>query len=231
MSTKDWQPLFEPKILLIGHDPRLQKSNTIAEYALFANFYFDRINNSPRNQSKYNFAKSAFDMLLYLTNGRYEPEEIYITNLYNDILEHAPRGKTVLIPPEKISTQIERLREIIKKNSTIEYIFPMSLQVNYWLQKFGFYECHTEFLAMTEPSRKGMKNERPYFQPRKTGTFKLICGKRCKYNFGKQIVIPILHAKNYPLKGRFLQAYGECYKNIKNYFKQKSVSFNSIFQV
>ncbi|MHA1231924.1 MAG: hypothetical protein ACTSPQ_14890 [Candidatus Helarchaeota archaeon] len=222
MSIKDWQSLTNPKILLIGHDPRLQKSNTIADYALFANFYFDKINKSPQDKSKYNFAKSAFDMLSYLTNNQYSPEEIYITNLYNDVLEHAPKGRTVLIPPEKIPTEIERLKKIIDNNPTIKYIFPMSLQVNYWLQKYKFYEQNTEFLDQTKPSSNGIKNEPPYFQPKKTGTFKLICGKRYKYNYGKQIVIPILHAKNYPLKGRFLQSYGNCYKNIVNYFKKKA---------
>ena len=41
---KDWNPLIEngvtPKVLLIGHDPRLQSSETIADYALFSNYYF-----------------------------------------------------------------------------------------------------------------------------------------------------------------------------------------------
>ena len=42
METLDWKPREPPRALLIGHDPRLQKSNTQAEYVLFANYYFDK---------------------------------------------------------------------------------------------------------------------------------------------------------------------------------------------
>lgn len=225
-KTKDWHSILPAKILLIGHDPRLQKSDTLAEYALFANYFFQKIDKSPSDKSKYNLAKSAIDMLTYLTANKYLPEKVYITNLCNCSLAHAPKGKTVLIPPEKIENEIKKLKEIVTENPKIEYIFPMSLQVNYWLQKYEFYEANAEFLSGTEPNTKGIENNPPYFQPKKLGTFKLICGNRYKFNYGNQIVIPILHTKNYPLKWRFYQSYNDCYEKIINYFKQDGASVN-----
>jgi len=38
--TKDWKAISEAKLLLIGHDPRFQESDTISEYSLFADYYF-----------------------------------------------------------------------------------------------------------------------------------------------------------------------------------------------
>ena len=40
--TKPWIP-ENPKALVIGHDPRLNRSDTIAEYSLFADYYFQSI--------------------------------------------------------------------------------------------------------------------------------------------------------------------------------------------
>ena len=220
-TTKDWQPKRPAKILLIGHDPRLHKSDTRAEYALFANYFFQNITRLQSDRRKFNLAKSAIEMVIYLTANNYSPDEIYITNLYNGILV-APKRKTVLIPSDKVKTEIARLKKIVWNNPTIEYIFPMSLQVNYWLQKYGFYEANNEFLADSEPSARGIKNNPPYFQAKKSGTFKLICGQRFRFNFGNQIVIPILHAKNFPLKARFYNSYHDCYEGIVNYFIQKN---------
>ena len=60
----DWNPsdneLFKcilPKVLLIGHDPRLQTSDTIAKYALFADYYFREQPKNSSGKRKYNFAK------------------------------------------------------------------------------------------------------------------------------------------------------------------------------
>jgi hypothetical protein len=69
MKTLDWKST-NPKILVIGHDPRLQKSDTIAGYALFADYYFKPIPKAPRELQKYNLAKATFGKILSLTNGK-----------------------------------------------------------------------------------------------------------------------------------------------------------------
>jgi hypothetical protein len=218
MQTIDWKSKEEAKALVIGHDPRLQKSETIVSYALFANYFFE---NEPQKSSelqKFKLAKSTFDQITEITNGIITPEKIYVTNLCNSLLPHAPKGKTVLIPEIKAIEGLKNIQNILYENPTIEYIFPMSLQVNYWLQKFDFYNSNTGFVEETEPKTKGIKCENPYFEPKKTKTFLAICGNQYKIKNGSQTLIPILHSKNYPIKGNF-SVYQENYKNIKNYFK------------
>jgi hypothetical protein len=53
MNTNDWPAQIEPKALLIGHYPRLQKSDTSADYALFADYHFrNEIPTSPAEKRK-----------------------------------------------------------------------------------------------------------------------------------------------------------------------------------
>lgn len=218
MSTRDWKSIKEVKILVIGHDPRLQKSDTIAEYVLFADYYFREIPKNNSEKRKYELAKSTFEHIEYLTKGNFYPENIYLTNLCNSALEHAPKVKTVLIHKDKAESGLLNIEKILSDNSTIEYIFPMSLQVNYWLQKLNFYSSNDEFLKFSEPKENGIKSIPPYFQPKKPKTFTMICGKAFSINNGKQKVVPILHTKNFPLKGKFLEAYERAYNEIRKMF-------------
>jgi hypothetical protein len=197
----DWNPCehfegFIPKILLIGHDPRLQTSDTIADYALFINYYFNECPNKGSEKRKYNFAKASLEQVLNLTNNKYRAEEIYVTNLCNEALPHAPQGKTVLISHDIAKAGVERIKNIISHNNSIDLIFPMSQQVNYWLQRFGFYCTDTEFLLKAEPKEKGIINESPYYEPKKQKAFLDICGNIYKTEASKK-VIPILHTKQY----------------------------------
>lgn len=221
METKDWKSIDTARLLLVGHDPRLQQSNTIAEYVLFANYYFDDIPESAHEKRKYGLAKSTFDHIVYLTNGKFKVETIFITNLCNSQLEHAPKGKTILITREKAEQGLVNIKRILSENPTIEYVFPMSLQVNYWLQKFGFYNSGDSFVEQSEPKEAGLTNNPPYYQPKIKRTFTMICGKVFNVTIGHQKVIPILHSKNYPLKGRFLSAYGPAYEQIRKYSEDK----------
>jgi len=218
MRTNDWKSREKAKVLVIGHDPTLQNSEERAPFVLFANYFFeDKPKKYPELQ-KFKLAKSTFDQITEVTNGIIKPEEIYVTNLCNVPLLRAPKGKTVFIPEIKAIEGLKNIQTILNENPTIEYIFPMSLQVNYWLQKLDFYNSKTDFVIETEPKAKGIKNENPYFEPKKTKTFLKICGNQYKTKNGNQIIIPILHSKNYPIKGNFT-AYKEKYENIKNYFK------------
>jgi hypothetical protein len=218
MRTNDWKSKEKAKGLVIGHDPRLQKSDTIADCAIFANYFFKNDLKNRADLQKFKLAKSTFDQITEITNGKIKPEEIYITNLCNRQLSHSPNGKTVFIPEKEAIEGLKNIQSILNENPTIEYIFPMSLQVNYWLQKLDFYNSNTDFVIETKPKAKGIENENPYFEPKKTKTFLKICGNQYKTKNGNQIIIPILHSKNYPIKGNFT-AYKEKYENIKNCFK------------
>lgn len=60
MQTLDWKPKeYTPRALLIGHDPRLQISDTQAEYVLFANYFFDNTIKDKAFKSKYGLAASV----------------------------------------------------------------------------------------------------------------------------------------------------------------------------
>jgi hypothetical protein len=216
-AVKDWKSKLPAKVLIIGHDPRLQKSDTIAEYALFADYYFQGEPKSKSEKHKYDLAKSTFEQILEITCDKFKPEEFYLTNLCNTALPHAPKGKTVLISEDKATAGIKHIRQILKENLTIEFIFPMSLQVNYWLQKLEFYSSDTDFVKETEPKEKGIKNTEPYFEAKKSRTFLKVCGNQYRITNGKQIVIPVLHSKNYPLKANF-SAYLSNYEKTRNIF-------------
>jgi hypothetical protein len=92
MKTEDWKPIVTAKVLIIGHDPRLQKSDTIAPFALFADYYFRQKSTKSSERSKYGLAKSTFEQVIEITNSKFKPDTIYITNLCNESLGHALRN-------------------------------------------------------------------------------------------------------------------------------------------
>lgn len=128
------------------------------------------------------------------------------------------KGKTVLIPRKKAEEGLANIHNILSTNPTIEFVFPMSLQVNYWLQKLGFYNSQNDFLVLTEPKEIGLKSDPPYFLPKRNRTFVLICGNVYNVIDGNQKVIPILHTKQYSLSKNSKSAYGPAYDRIRSYF-------------
>ena len=215
----DWNPSehFEgivAKVLLIGHDPRLQSSDTIADYALFADYYFKEIPLKNAEKRKFDFARRSIEQVLEITNQQYSAEEIYVTNLCNESLPHAPTGKTVLIPDVIAKEGAERIKNIINQNRSIELVLPMSQQVNYWLQKYGFYRTGTSFCDNAQPKQKGIDNDPPYYEPMRGKAFLEICGNVYTLDTGQRL-IPILHTKQY---GK-LMAYGQCYERLMDLFR------------
>lgn len=213
MRTRDWGNLEKAKVLVIGHDPRLQKAQTIATYCFFADYYFQPKPSRPSDLRKYQLAESLFKCIRELTSGRYCDDEILITNLCNDALPQTPKRKTVFIPRDKAEEGLAHIRACLKA-SNVSLIFAMSQQVNYWLQTLGFYAPVPEFLKNAEPKEIGIASEPPYYQPKNPGAFKTICGKKYLAD-GRYVLFPILHIKSYPLKGRFLAAYGDRYETCK----------------
>lgn len=212
MATKPWIPA-EPKILVIGHDPRLQDYDTIAEYALFSDYHFMTQSNGGGFASKKGLADSVFNCIHEITNNKFSDDEICVTNLCNNALPPCEK-RTVFIPQQEAEEGIKAIQNLLSDNPTIQYIFAMSEQVNYWLQKLGFYPEVKEFIEKAEPdSNCAFKG---CYQPKKGGAFLSICGEQYKVNKGTQTIIPILHVKCYPLKGNFA-AYQSNYDKIKKY--------------
>lgn len=218
MKTEDWKSIETAKALVIGHDPRLKNSDTIAPYALFADYYFKDVPSNTSERRKYGLAKATFEHIKYLTNNKIKPRSIYITNLCNEPLPHAPKDRMVYIPIEKAIEGIENIKSILRENPSIKYIFPMSLQVNYWLQKLGFYTSNNEFIKLTEPHEKGLLHKPQFFKPKNNRTFLLICGNIYSQMDGHYKIIPVLHSIQFPLNSNTLPSYGPAYEKIRGYF-------------
>ena len=213
METKPWGNPNNAKILVIGHDPGLQRSQTIAEYCFFADYYFKPKPIRKDELSKCKLAESLYSCVKDLTGGHFTNDQILITNLCNETLPQSPKGKTNYIPLKEAKVGLGTIRALLK-GSSVQLIFSMSQQVNYWLQKLGFYSTDTGFLEKAEPTKIGTDYEPRYYSPKASGAFKDICGN--KYMADNQYhLFPILHVKSYPLKGNFLTAYSDKYENCK----------------
>jgi len=215
--VKPWGKLQQAKVLIIGHDARLQNSETLANYAFFADYFFNPIPDRPSERAKYNLAANLFSYVGYLTSYKYTAEQYFLTNLCNEELSHSPKGKTVYIPENKAEKGIADIKKILE-SSEIEMIFAMSQQVNYWLHYFGFYDSESNFFSLAEPKKTGINSSLPYYAPKGKSAFLKICGK--KYNaLGKYQIYPILHVKNWPLKGAFKETYEKSYIECQNQLK------------
>lgn len=211
--TKAFGYLTQAKVLVIGHDPRLTRSKTIAEYAFFADYYSNPIPEKVSEKRKYELAKAVYEYIYELTGNKYSKDEIYITNLCNTALSPV-KGRTVYINEESAKLGLEEIRQFLS-DSNIEIIFAMSQQVNFWLQKLGFYSSNNAFLSDSEPKIEGVNSNPSYFVAKKQGAFKSICA-RVYLADGKYKIVPILHIKNWPLKSEAcIIAYEDSYRGLK----------------
>ncbi|HUS69145.1 MAG TPA: hypothetical protein VM075_00005, partial [Anaerolineae bacterium] len=120
------------RVFVIGHDPRLHRSDAHAETVLFLD-YLSRPKPTVRSEArKYGLAATAVGYVRGLTGGRVAFEEMYFTNLCNEFLPHAPKGGTVLIPDEIADRGIAEIEKALARGKP-QVIIPMSLQVFYHL--------------------------------------------------------------------------------------------------
>ena len=202
--TRPFGNLEKAKVLVIGHDPKLINSPILTDYALFADYYFKPVPTKLNEKAKYDLAKSLFAYIFLLTNQKHHGDELYITNLCNSPLPSV-KGKIVFIPEDKAQAGLKEIKDILSK-SKIELIFAMSEQVNYWLQKLGFYNSYDSFLQKSAPKKRGIEAKGKFYEHTESKAFSLICCKQFIAD-NKYKLIPILHVKNWPLKGNFKEAY------------------------
>lgn len=224
MKTLDWASIVDAKILLIGENSTLQWKNEIIEHVMFLDYYF---NNKPYDlgeRSRYSEAKAIFDYLREMTADRCKPEMVYGTVLCKEYLERAPRGKHMLIREKEAKDGLQNIKNIIKDNKSIKFIFVMGLQTNYYLQKLGLYDCGEfteQFLKGAEPRRVGLTPFEPFYQPVDAKPFREICFKAFDVKGLKNVkIIPILPIKSYPLTGSDIKNFEESYEKLKLSFKK-----------
>lgn len=219
MRTKDWKAINTPKILVIGEDSNLQWSETVAKYVMFADYYFRKFPEDHGERSRNVESRNLFEYVMKLTAHQLTPEDVYITNLCNDDVEPAPKGKRTYIPEEKAEKGIEHIKWILSENPTIKCVLAMSLQTNYWLQKLGFYEGDADFLRAAEPRRVGKESLSPFYQPVDGKAFIGICGKEYEAKEFPVKVFPVLPAKDYPLSEQNMERYAKGLEQVVKYFK------------
>jgi hypothetical protein len=212
--TKTYYRSSDAKVLVIGHDPRLQTSNTQAEYAFFADYFFKPKPTDRRELAKYELAEALYTFIGWLTSNKYNNDDFIITNLCNHHLPKAPEKKTVFIPEDKAREGLKDIKKLLK-DFNIKFILATSQQVNYWLEKLGFYNSGNDFLKKSEPEENGVRDN--YYEAVQSRAFLEICGR--KYLANNIPLFPVLHVKQYPLKGRIKENYEKlllnCIEEIK----------------
>ena len=215
-ATKPFGDPQTAKILLIGHDPRLQSSRAEAEKAFFFE-YLERYQVRPTygpDARKYDLAHAVWDYVNELA-GRWIPlNQLYVTNLCNEFIPSSQGKGTVLIPNELAALGVEAIRAIISQGN-FHLILPMSVQTFYHLCRLGFLDEHDErILTFTQKARPSPRkvNQGVYVSYGKA-PFLTVCG-RCFHHQGIPVV-PIVHIKQWPLKARAIR-YAEPMQQAKN---------------
>jgi hypothetical protein len=221
MRSKDLKPAELPIVLVVGEDSNLQWSDTATEVAMFADYYFRSFPEDDGERSRNVESRNLFNHLTFVTLNSVKPSEMYITNLCNDYITPAPKGKRVFIPEEKAIKGLSHIEWVLEQNPSIKYVLSMSLQTNYWLQKLEFYGDDEAFVYGAQPRRKGLESlEDPYYQPVDGKVFRSICGNIYDAKKFPVKVIPILSAKNYPLRGKDEELYAGAYEKIRSFFRK-----------
>lgn len=199
--TRPWGSPETARVLVIGHDPRLQASGTLADYSFFADYHFRDEPISGKELAKYRLAEALFMCIEDLTGGRFSDRELLVTNLCNQALPSPGGSRTVLLPRAEVEQGLKDVRALLT-GSQIRLIFAMSQQVNYWLQVLGFCPADSRFVEDSTPKEIGTRSDPPYYEPSRPGAFRRICGKEFIAG-GRYPLFPILHVKSYPLRGNF----------------------------
>lgn len=218
IKTKDWKASKEAKVLIIGENSTLQWSDEVIPYVMFLDYFFRKKPEDLGERSRFTEAMLVFELIDKLTDGWCATRELYATNLSHDILNRPPKGKKILIPEGCAKEGVERIGEILKANPSIKYVFAMGMQVNYYLQKFGFYGEEEFYIKGATPRNMGLDSEPPFYQPVNAKVFNDICGVFYKSSEFDVKVIPILPARDYPLSEQNLEKFGKTYNNIRNHF-------------
>jgi hypothetical protein len=136
---------------------------------------------------------------------------MYFTNLCNQFLPHPEGGGTVLIPDEMADRGIAEIEKALRQGKP-QVIIPMSVQVFYHLARSRFVSTEDrerkQFLRKAAPN-PGRVHRGAYVQstPR---AFLHVCGREFLH---RDIpVVPVLHVKAWPLRGRF-KAYEPAMQN------------------
>jgi hypothetical protein len=199
-AVKPFGNLDTATILVIGHDPRLQRSLAEAEEAFFFD-YLTRPRPSHRPEArKYDLAQAVWDYVGHLTGREIALTELYVTNLCNEFLP--PQSGTILIPEAQARRGVEQIKQIVE-SGRFRVILPMSNQVFYHLCQLNFIDEDSELVSRFIQAARPQpgKARQGIYQQSRPRSFLIVCGQ--KFYHRSVPVVPILHIKQWPLKKRF----------------------------
>ena len=191
-------------ILVIGQDPRLQRSQAEAEVA----FFFDYLSRSQPTYgpeaSKYNLARKVCSYVNELVGREVSLRELYVTNLCNEFLDHALGSGTVLIPDIQARRGVEQITQIVA-DGHFKVILPMAVQTSYHLCRLNFIAEDSELIIrFTHAARpRASKIEQGIYVQSGKAPFLTVCG--CKFHHHSVPVVPIVHVKQWPLNAQMVR--------------------------
>lgn len=203
-SVKPFGNLNTAKVLVVGHDPRLQRSNAEAEFA----FFFEFLTRSPINKGEVQKKGLALAVCRYIDwlAGRELPhEQLYVTNLCNEFLKRQQPG-VIYIPEAQARRGVEALTKAVGKGQ-FKVIIPMAEQTFYWLCQLGFVEDADErvqtYLQAAHP--KAAKAQQGVYIKTGQASFVAVCGQR--FHHQGIPIIPVLHVNRWqwPLPPRWVR--------------------------
>jgi len=204
-TVKPFGDINSATVLVIGHDPRLQRSQAEAEVAFFMD-YLARPQPAYRPEArKYGLARAVWEYVNSLA-GRHVPlADLYVTNLCNEFLDHAPGSGTVLIPDDVAKRGVEQIAQIVAAGH-FKCILPMAVQPFYHLCHWGFIdegnsELIVQFVAGARP--RASKAEQDIYVQAGRAPFLDVCGRR--FHHRGVPLVPIVHVKQWPLKPRMVR--------------------------
>jgi hypothetical protein len=206
MSTvKPFGDINSATILVIGHDPRLQRSKAEAKTAFFMDYLARPQPTRHPEARKYGLARAVWEYVNDLAGRHVLLAEFYVTNLCNEYLEHTRGSGTVLIPDNLAKRGVEQIAQTVAAGH-FKCILPMALQTFYHLCHWGFIdekdsELIVQFVAGARP--RPTKAEQGIYVQTSSGSFLSVCGRR--FHHRGVPVVPIVHVRQWPLKPRMVR--------------------------
>jgi hypothetical protein len=203
-AVKPFGDIGTATLFVIGHDPRLQRSQAEASVAFFLD-YLDRPRPSSRAEGrKYDLAQALWDYVQDLAGRDVSLAQLYVTNLCNEFLEHVPGSGTVLIPDDKAQRGAEEIAQSVA-DGHFQVILPMAVQPFYHLCRLGFLDDDSElvrrFVAGARP--RPAKAAQGVYEQSGKAPFLAVCGQR--FHHRGVPVVPIVHVKQWPLNRRMVR--------------------------
>ena len=203
-ATQPFGDLTTATILVIGHDPRLQRSQAEAEVAFFLDYLARPRPTSHSEASKYDLAKAVVDYVGALAGREVSLSELYVTNLCNEFLEHTPDSGTVLIPDDLARHGVQQITQTVA-SGRFKVILPMAVQTFYHLCRLGFIDEESEVVRrfVHDASPRAAKATQGIYVQSGKAPFLAVCG--CRFHHRGVAVVPIVHVKQWPLRPRAIR--------------------------